>query len=893
MKELEHPAVYTFGGDSTDGNAQLRELLGGKGANLAEMARIGLPVPPGFTLTTEVCVYGMTHGGRLPEQFESEVARGVAFVEEVTGTRFGDTSRPLLLSVRSGARDSMPGMMDTVLNIGLNDQTVAALAEETGDERFAWDCYRRFVQMYANVVVGVGHEVLESLLTAAKRERGLRSDVELTAADWRQLVADFRRAVRRETGAEVPEDPHQQLLNAIRAVFRSWNGARAIAYRKIHRIPDDWGTAANVMAMVYGNRGDDCGTGVVFTRNPATGEPGAYGEFLQNAQGEDVVAGIRTPGPLSEATRTAGNEAPSLELQMPEIHSQLTETLQRLERHYRDVQDVEFTIERGKLWILQTRSGKRTGAAAVRIALDLFDEGVIETDAEALGLVDAENHLTQLLHVSIDPEAERPAPLVTGLAASPGAAAGQVTFTADEAERLANDGYDVILVRRETVADDVHGMHAAKAILTATGGLTSHAAVVARSMGVPCVAGAGAIEIEADQRSFEVTGRRIEAGDWITVDGTAGAAYLGRLPMVSPRVGGRFARFMEIADRHRRLGVRANADTPEEAQRARELGAEGIGLCRTEHMFFATDERLAAMRMLILAETVDERQHALERLLPFQRDDFSGILRAMDSLPVTIRLLDPPLHEFLPTRDDEIAELAADLGKTPEAVTRRITAMHEQNPMLGFRGCRLGIATPEIYRMQARAILEAALGLRREGLTPRPEIMVPLVALPEELATIRDDVEAVAAEILGSDDGLDYHIGTMIELPRAALAASEIAKHADFFSFGTNDLTQTTLGLSRDDAARFLPKYLERGLLRHDPFVSIDESGVGELVAMACERGRKTQPGIHLGICGEHGGDPQSVAFCHRIGLDYVSCSAFRVPGARLAAARAALREVL
>jgi pyruvate,orthophosphate dikinase len=889
MKGLDHPAIYTFGGGSADGNAGLRDLLGGKGANLAEMARIGLPVPPGFTLTTEVCVYGMQHGGRLPDGLEAEVDRGVAFVEGVMGTRFGNADKPLLLSVRSGARDSMPGMMDTVLNIGLNDETVAALAAETGDERFAWDCYRRFVQMYSNVVMGVDGEILESRLTAAKRERGLRSDVELGADDWRALVAGFREAVRSASGEEIPDDPRQQLTNAIRAVFESWNVPRAVTYRKIHRIPDDWGTAANVMAMVFGNRGNDCGTGVVFTRNPANGERAVYGEFLQNAQGEDVVAGIRTPGPLSESGRAPGNEAPSLEVQMPELHTRLTEILAGLERHYRDVQDVEFTIERGKLWILQTRSGKRTGAAAVKIALDLLDEGIVTSDAEALALVDAESHLTQLLHVSIDPAAERPPVLVSGLAASPGAAAGQVVFNADAAEKQAADGHKVILVRRETAADDVHGMHAAKAILTATGGLTSHAAVVARSMGVPCVAGAGAVEIAADHSSFRVGEERVAAGDWITVDGTTGTAYLGRLPMVDPEIGGGFARFMEIADRHRRLGVRANADTPEDARRARELGAEGIGLCRTEHMFFATDERLGAMRELILAESDGEREAALERLLPFQRDDFTAIFREMDGLPVTVRLLDPPLHEFLPTTDEEIAELATDLGKNPEAVARRIEAMHEQNPMLGFRGCRLGIATPEIYRMQARAILEAALGLRRQGLDPRPEIMVPLVAVPEELAAIRQDIEAVAASLLGSDDDLRLHVGTMIELPRAALAAGEIAPYAEFFSFGTNDLTQTTFGLSRDDAGRFLPRYLERGLLRHDPFVSIDEGGVGELVKMACERGRAARPDIHLGICGEHGGDPQSVGFCHRIGLDYVSCSGFRVPGARLAAAQAAL----
>jgi pyruvate,orthophosphate dikinase len=880
--------VYEFRTGRADGDASQREGLGSKGANLAEMAGLGVPVPAGFTLTTEVCVHAMEHDGRYPDDLEAEVRSALQGVERAMGRRFGDADDPLLLSVRSGARVSMPGMMDTVLNIGMNDEIAAALAKGPGGPRWTYDCYRRFVQMYADVVMGMDPDIHEGLLTAHKRSRGLASDVELDGDDWRELVAQFKVAAAEACGRPVPDAPWEQLWTSVDAVFKSWNTPRALAYRKINAIPHTWGTAANVMAMVFGNLGDDSGTGVTFTRNPATGAPGLYGEFLRNAQGEDVVAGIRTPGPLAESGRMPGNDAVSLEQALPGQYQELTSVLARLERHYRDVQDVEFTVERGCLWILQTRSGKRTGRAAIKIALDLLDEGILQTEAEALARVDAASHVPQLLHAAIAPHAERPRVLTRGLAASPGAAVGRVAFSADAAAERAARGECVILVRRHTSADDVHGMHASEGILTATGGLTSHAAVVARSMGVPCVCGAGDIDLDYEAGCFEVGGERVDDGDPLTLDGSTGEVYRGELLVAPPAMSGDFARFMQLADRRRRLGVLANADTPEDARRARELGAEGIGLCRTEHMFFETHERLLAMRTLILAEHEEARQGALAQLLPFQRSDFAGLFAAMDGLPVTIRLLDPPLHEFLPADEAGIDEVARRIGRSTQNVRQSIEQSREQNPMLGYRGCRLGIVNPEIYAMQVRAILEGALEATAAGHRARPEIMVPLVALPAELAAIRADIEATAAAVAAErGQCVEFSVGTMIELPRAALAAGEIARYADFFSFGTNDLTQTAFGLSRDDAGRFLPAYLEAGHLTRDPFASLDVEGVGELIRLAIGRGRVTRPELQIGICGEHGGDPDSIRFCHEQGIDYVSCSPFRVPGARLAAAQA------
>jgi len=876
--------VFQFGAGHADGGADMRDQLGGKGANLAEMARMKIAVPPGFTVSTEACLHTLANDGRLPEGIESEIDCAVEQVEQLTGARFGDPSSPLLFSVRSGARVSMPGMMDTVLDIGIDEATFEGLARKA-DHRFAFDCYRRFLQMYADVVLGVDKALLGRLVGQATSDGDFAGNLH---GGWRTL-RDLAGAIRDASGKAVPTAGREQLLGALRAVFASWNTPRAIAYRRIHGIADNWGTAANVMAMVYGNIGPDSGTGVAFSRSPADGQPGLYGEFLFNAQGEDVVAGGRTPGPISEGAGEEFGDVPSFEARLPEVHAELCEIVERLERHFHDVQDVEFTVERGKLWILQTRNAKRAGRAAVRIALDLLDEGTIPDEAGALRLVDARMHVEQLLHAEIEPGCERPAVLATGLAASPGAAAGCVVTDADEAERRAAEGEAVVLVRRETSADDVHGMHAAKGILTATGGLTSHAAVVARGMGVPCVTGAGAVEIAENGSGFRVGNRAVAIGEWITIDGTVGAAYLGRLPVVPADLSPRLDRLLSIADGHRRLGIFANADTVDDARRARSFGAEGIGLCRTEHMFFGTDERLVTVRALILAETDAERDAALARLLPLQRADFEALLREMDGRPVTIRLLDPPLHEFLPDDADGFAALGAHLGRAADAVAEAVTRMRERNPMLGFRGCRIGIVHEAIYRMQAEAILEASLALRAEGLDPHPEIMVPLVAVPEELAYVRAYIEETAASLFDEHRArVDYKIGTMIELPRAALAAGEIAAHADFFSFGTNDLTQTTFGLSRDDAARFLPLYESKHIVAHNPFASLDEEGVGELIRIAIERGRATKPGLTMGICGEHGGDPRSIAFCHRAGLDYVSCSPYRVPGARLAAAQAA-----
>ncbi len=876
--------VFLFGAGRAAGGAAMRDQLGGKGANLAEMARMKIEVPPGFTVSTEACIHTLANGGRLPEGIESEIERAVDHVERLAGARFGDPNSPLLFSVRSGARVSMPGMMDTVLDIGIDEATFEGLTRKA-DHRFAFDCYRRFLQMYADVVLGVDKTLLGRLVEQASGKGDCGGDLD---GAWRTL-RDLASAIQEASGKAIPTSGREQLLGALRAVFASWNTPRAIAYRRIHGIADNWGTAANVMAMVYGNLSADSGTGVAFSRSPSDGQPGLYGEFLFNAQGEDVVAGARTPGPISEGAGEEFGDVPSLEARLPEVHAELCEIVERLEKHFGDVQDVEFTVERGKLWMLQTRNAKRAGRAAVRIALDLLDEGTIPDEAGVLALVDARMHVEQLLHADIEPGCERPPALATGLAASPGAAAGRVVTDADEAENRAREGEAVVLVRRETSADDVHGMHAAKGILTATGGLTSHAAVVARGMGVPCVTGAGEVKIAEDGSGFHVGDRAVAVGEWITIDGTVGAAYLGRLPVVPAELSPRLERLLTIADRHRRLGVLANADTVDDARRARTFGAEGIGLCRTEHMFFGTDERLLTVRALILAETDADRDSALERLLPLQREDFEALLREMDGRPVTIRLLDPPLHEFLPGDAEGYTALGAHLGRSADVIAEAVTRMRERNPMLGFRGCRVGIVHEAIYRMQAQAILEAALALKLEGLNPHPEIMVPLVAVPEELAYVRAYIERTAASLFDKHNArVNYKIGTMIELPRAALAAGEIAAHADFFSFGTNDLTQTTFGLSRDDAARFLPQYESKQIVAHNPFASIDETGVGELIRIALERGRATNPELIMGICGEHGGDPRSIAFCDRVGLDYVSCSPYRVPGARLAAAQVA-----
>ena len=885
--------VYRFGGGVSDGGKGDRDLLGGKGANLAEMASIGLPVPPGFTISTEMCTRYYDEGEAFPESLKAEVAAGIAHIEGITGKRFGDADPsgpgPLLVSVRSGARVSMPGMMDTVLNLGLNDATVEHLANSSGDPRFAWDSYRRFVQMYADVVLGLDHARFEEALEIAKEDKGFFLDTEMTAADWQALVGEYKALVQELWGRAFPQDVHDQLWGAIGAVFGSWQSERAKVYRRLNDIPGDWGTAVNVQAMVFGNMGETSATGVAFTRDPSTGASGYYGEFLINAQGEDVVAGIRTPQYLTRAAREAANARPlSMEEAMPETFAELAQVFDTLERHYRDMQDIEFTVERGTLWMLQTRSGKRTAAAALGIAVDMAEEGLI-TREEAVARVDAAQ-LDQLLHPTLDPNATRDV-LTTGLPASPGAASGKVVFDADAAERAAAAGEDVILVRVETSPEDIHGMHAAKGILTARGGMTSHAAVVARGMGRPCVSGAGALQIDGKNQILRVAGREVKAGEIVTIDGATGEVMLGEVPTIVPELGGAFGTLMGWADAVRRLKVRTNAETPGDCRTAREFGAEGIGLCRTEHMFF-DGSRIAAVREMILAENVSARRAALDRLLPEQRADFAEIFGVMAGLPCTIRLLDPPLHEFLPHGDAEFAEVARNAGVDVEVLKRRAAELHEVNPMLGHRGCRLGITYPEIYEMQARAIFEAACDVAAEtGDAPIPEVMIPLVATRRELELTKALV-VKAAEAVFAEKGrrIDYLVGTMIELPRAALRAGEIAEEAAFFSFGTNDLTQTTLGVSRDDAGRFLTAYVEKGIYARDPFVSLDVDGVGELVSLAAERGRATRADIKLGICGEHGGDPASIAFCESVGLDYVSASPFRVPIARLAAAQAALK---
>jgi len=882
--------VYGFGDGQAEGRADMRDLLGGKGANLAEMSNLGLPVPPGFTVTTEVCTAYYDNDRTYPADLKGQVDDALGKVEKIVGARFGDSEKPLLVSVRSGARASMPGMMDTVLNLGLNDTTVHGIAHASGNERFAWDSYRRFIQMYSDVVLGVDHHLFEEILDRAKADKGVSGDTDLDASDLKNLVDSYVALVERELGKPFPQDVGQQLWGAIGAVFGSWMNQRAITYRRLHNIPAAWGTAVNVQAMVFGNMGETSATGVAFTRNPSTGDREFFGEFLVNAQGEDVVAGIRTPQHLTKGAREQdGAVEPSMQEVMPEVFSQLEETYRKLESHYRDMQDIEFTVQEGKLWMLQTRSGKRTARAALRIAVSMVDEGLI-SEEEAVRRIEPAS-LDQLLHPTLDPNAEKDI-MVRGLPASPGAAAGKVVFTADEAEAMANAGEKVILVREETSPEDIHGMHAAQGILTSRGGMTSHAAVVARGMGTPCVSGAGSVRIDYKKQQFAVMDRIVKKGDIVTIDGAKGEVMLGEVAMIQPELSGDFARLMGWADRVRRLRVRANAETPNDAQAARDFGAEGIGLCRTEHMFFEAD-RIVSVREMILADSESERRAALAKLLPMQRQDFVDLFKIMKGLPVTVRLLDPPLHEFLPHSDDEIEEVARATGADPEKLKRRAASLHEVNPMLGHRGCRLGISYPEIYEMQARAIFEAAIETQRStGEAVEPEVMVPLVATKQELQLIKERIDTVADEIRAERDvDLKYLVGTMIELPRAALRAGEIAEAAEFFSFGTNDLTQTALGISRDDSGNFLEDYRASGIFEIDPFVSIDQEGVGELVRVASERGRKVRDQLKLGICGEHGGDPASVEFFHRVNLDYVSASPYRVPIARLAAAQAALAD--
>ena len=882
--------VYAFGGGTAEGDASMRNLLGGKGANLAEMSALGLPVPPGFTITTEACNHFYGHDRAYPETLQTQVEAALERVELLTGKRFGDPSAPLLVSVRSGGRASMPGMMDTVLNLGLNDATTEGLAKLAGNRRFALDSYRRFIQMYSNVVLGLDHHLFEEILDNHKDRLEVTIDTALAAEDWERVVADYKAAVEEELGEPFPQDPKAQLWGAIGAVFASWMNERAKFYRRMHDIPESWGTAVNIQAMVFGNMGDSSATGVAFTRNPSTGENRLYGEFLINAQGEDVVAGIRTPQALTRAAREEmGDRTPSMEEALPEVFAQFRDVVERLERHYRDMQDVEFTVEQGRLYMLQTRNGKRTAKAALKMAVDMAAEGLISRQ-EAVMRVDPAS-LDQLLHPTIDPDSPRDV-VATGLPASPGAATGVVVFDADEAQRRGGAGEAVILVREETSPEDIHGMHAARGIVTARGGMTSHAAVVARGMGRPCVSGAGDIRIDEKAGVFQVRGRTIRAGDVVTVDGSRGDVLAGAVQMIEPELTGDFATLMGWADSFRRLRVRANAETPLDARTARQFGAEGIGLCRTEHMFF-DDQRIQAVREMILADDEVGRRAALAKILPMQKADFVELFTIMEGLPVTIRLLDPPLHEFLPQSEEDVREVAAAGGLDADKLWRRVRELHETNPMLGHRGCRLGISYPEIYEMQVRAIFEAACEIAGAGrAAPILEIMHPLVAKREEMRFLRNLTDRVAKAVLAERSlSLEYQVGTMIELPRAALRAADLAESAEFFSFGTNDLTQTTFGISRDDSGRFLTAYLEKGIFEKDPFVSLDQEGVGDLIRIAADRGRAARPGVKLGICGEHGGDPASIQFCEAIGLDYVSCSPFRTPIARLAAAQAALGE--
>ncbi len=880
--------VYNFGDGSAEGNRDMKDLLGGKGANLAEMANLNLPVPSGFTITTEVCTYFYDTDYSYPADLEKQVVKGMQRVESQMKALFGDDRDPLLVSVRSGARVSMPGMMDTVLNLGLNDVTVKGLAQKSGCERFAYDSYRRFIQMYSDVVLGLDHYEFEEIIEQYKREEGLAEDTDIEAAGWRLIIQKFKALVESDTGKAFPDDPWVQLWGAIGAVFQSWQTPRARTYRQIHNIPQSWGTAVNIQAMVFGNMGDDCATGVAFTRDPSTGENSLYGEYLVNAQGEDVVAGIRTPQSITIAGKEReGSQLPAMEEVMPSVFHELMRVRAQLEKHYRDMQDIEFTVQNGKLFMLQTRSGKRTAKAALQIAVDMVEQGLISQE-EAVLRVDA-LALDQLLHPTLDPKAKKDV-LTKGLPASPGAASGQIIFTADEAEKQAGDR-DVILVRIETSPEDIHGMHAAKGILTSRGGMTSHAAVVARGMGRPCVAGAGAIDIDLKSKTMRIGGQEFAQGDVITIDGTTGEVIKGRVPTVSPDLSDTFDKLMGWADAHRRMKIRTNADTPEDCVTARNFGAEGIGLCRTEHMFFDA-ERIQRVREMIFADSYEARENALTFLEPYQREDFVGIFTAMQGLPVTIRLLDPPLHEFLPHEQSDILAFAKKADLDEKQVRYRLEQLREANPMLGHRGCRLGLSYPEIYDMQVRAIISAALDVKAKGEAVLPEIMIPLVGTKQELEILRRRAETVAEEILADRQvRLDYMIGTMIELPRAALCADQIAEEADFFSFGTNDLTQTALGISRDDAGRFLPAYASQGIYERDPFSTLDVDGVGQLIRIACEKGRAAKPDIKLGICGEHGGDPDSIAFCETQGLDYVSCSPYRVPIARLAAAQAALKS--
>ncbi|MFC4255791.1 pyruvate, phosphate dikinase [Altererythrobacter xixiisoli] len=885
-------SVYTFGGGAKHDDPRSRDktITGGKGANLAEMAEIGLPVPPGFTITTEECVRYLKDGADFSDALRAEAAQALAHIEQAVGKNFGDPSDPLLVSVRSGARVSMPGMMDTVLNLGLNDDTVTGLAAASGDDRFAWDSYRRFLQMYSDVVLGLDHGLFEEALDVAKEDRGYYNDTEMTAADWQQLVAEYKTIIADGLGKPFPQDVHEQLWGAIRAVFDSWDSDRARVYRRLNDIPGDWGTAVNVQAMVFGNMGDTSATGVAFTRDPATGERAYYGEWLVNAQGEDVVAGIRTPQYLTKAAREAAGAKPaSMEEAMPEAYGELARVFELLEKHYADMQDIEFTVQQNKLWMLQTRSGKRTAKAALKMAVEMVGEGLID-EKTAILRVDP-MALDQLLHPTLDPDAPRDV-LTKGLPASPGAASGKIVLDADTAELWSGRGEKVILVRVETSPEDIHGMHAAQGVLTARGGMTSHAAVVARGMGRPCVSGASSVAINLSERSLQIGSRALKEGDLITIDGATGEVMAGQVPTIEPELAGDFGILMEWADKHRRMRVRTNAETPADCRMARQFGAEGIGLCRTEHMFFDAS-RISAVREMILADDEAGRRKALEKLLPEQRADFIEIFTTMAGLPCTIRLLDPPLHEFLPHSDAEFADLADVTGYNVDHLKRRANELHEFNPMLGHRGCRLGITFPEIYEMQARAIFEAACEVAASsGEAVVPEIMIPLVGTRRELQILRALVEETASKVFAEKDNtLDYLVGTMIELPRAALMAGEIAEEATFFSFGTNDLTQTTLGVSRDDSARFLSVYVDKGIFPRDPFVSLDIEGVGQLVTLAAERGRSTRPDIKLGICGEHGGDPASIQFCEETGLDYVSASPYRVPIARLAAAQAALRN--
>ena len=913
--------VYLFGDGKADGNKKMKNLLGGKGANLAEMAGLGIPVPPGFTISTEVCIYYYKNKS-YPEGFEQSVRDSLKEVERMTGKKFGDASNPLLVSVRSGARVSMPGMMDTVLNLGINDQTVQGLTKLTNNERFAWDSYRRFIQMFGNVVMRIDSSKFENLLSNLKKEKGVNYDTNLNADDLKNLVSQYKDLVREETGKDFPQEPYQQLWMSITAVFESWNNERAVAYRKMNKIPDDWGTAVNVVAMVYGNMGNDSGTGVAFTRDPATGEKKFFGEFLINAQGEDVVAGIRTPQSitLKDSQKWAKEhnipeeerktKYPSLEEYMPEVYKELVEVYKKLENHYRDMQDLEFTIEKGRLWMLQTRTGKRTGFAAVNIAVDMVEENLI-TEKEALLRIQGE-HLTQLMNPIFDPEDKKKAKiegrvLAKGLPAGPGAATGKVVFFAEDAEEWAEKGEKVILVRDETSPEDIKGMHSAQGILTARGGMTSHAAVVARGMGKTCVVGCGALEIDYDRKEINVKGAVVKEGDWISIDGNTGEVIMGNLKVIPSEVVQvlidqtlepenapvyqKFAKLMNWAEKYRKIGVRTNADTPKDTEIARKFGAEGIGLCRTEHMFFE-GERIKAVREMILAETIEERRKALEKILPMQREDFIGIFKAMAGLPVTIRLLDPPLHEFLPHEEKDIRELANEMEVEFQTLKNKVESLKEMNPMLGHRGCRLGISYPEITEMQTRAIIEAAIEVKKEGIDVKPEIMVPLVGHYKELELQKEIIDRTVKKVVQEKEvEVQYMVGTMIELPRAALTADEIAEIAEFFSFGTNDLTQTTFGLSRDDAAKFLPEYVEKGIYTVDPFVAIDQRGLGDLIKIGVQKGRKTKKNLKIGICGEHGGEPNSVKFCYRTGFDYVSCSPYRVPIARLSAAQASIEE--